>query len=449
VSRRRDTSGAAPSARRHVVQSVVVTAAVMLIGLVGGIVAARALGVAGRGELAAVILWPGLLCTIAELGLPTACTYLSASGLRSRYDLARSVVPMLGGQCVLIWAAGVPIILLALSGYPQDVQATAIGFLLVYAPLYLAVRYVSALNQGEGRIGVLNTTRLITPSVNGATLVALLLLGYVSVRLFAAAYAASWAVALIALLAMSSRETRGGALRPKLKWETARQSWSVGRKAYVGTLAPVDTLQLDVLLTTSLLGAEAAGLYFVATSAAAVVRVWGTTFGMLALPRVAGASPEHEALDAMSVYVRLTFVLSGLLAVVLIAFAGPLLTLVYGGDFAPAQTLVRILAIGMLAASLRYALGDGLRGLGHPSLATRAEMLGWLGGGIALAVLLPLWGVNGVAVAVSASYITTLLVMLGFSKRLGAHPAKMFVPSRSDISNGRAALREATNGRKR
>ncbi len=134
---------------------------------------------------------------------------------------------------------------------------------------------------------------------------------------------------------------------------------------------------------------------------------------------------------------------------VLIAFAGPLLTLVYGGDFVPAQTLVRILAVGMLAASLRYALGDGLRGLGHPSLATRAEMLGWLGGGIALAVMLPLWGVNGVAVAVSASYITTLLVMLGFARRLGAHTTRMFAFSRSDISNGRAALREATNGRKR
>ncbi len=160
----------------------------------------------------------------------------------------------------------------------------------MYAPLHLAVRYLSALNQGEGRIGVLNAARLLIPSVYGATLLALLLLGYVSVRVFAATYAASWVVGLVVLLVMSSRETRRGALRPRLQWDTVRQSWSVGRKAYFGTLAPVDTLQLDVLLTTALLGAQEAGLYFVATSAAVVVRVWGTTFGVLALPRVAGAS---------------------------------------------------------------------------------------------------------------------------------------------------------------
>ena len=253
------------------------TALGMLIALVGGIIAARALGVAGRGELAAVILWPAVLCSLVELGLPTASTYLSASRPDSRYDLARTVVPMLAVQSLLVWLAGTPLILAVLNSYPRDVQATAIGFLFVYAPLYLSVRYLSALNQGAGRMGVFNVARLLIPSVYGGTLLALLLLGVVGVRVFAAAYAGSWLVALVALLAMSTGETRKGALHPKFDWETARLSWSIGRQAYFGSLAPVDTLQLDVLLTTALLGAQEAGLYFVATSAAAVVRTWGTT----------------------------------------------------------------------------------------------------------------------------------------------------------------------------
>jgi O-antigen/teichoic acid export membrane protein len=430
-----------------VIQSVVGTAAVMVIGLVGGIVAARALGVTGRGELAAAILWPGLLCTVAEFGLPTACTYLSASSPHSRRDLARGVIPMLALQSVLIWTAGVPTILLALGGYEQSVRTTAIGFLIVYAPLYLAVRYLSALNQGEGRMAVFNAARLLIPSVYGTALVLLLLLDLVSVRAFATAYAASWALALGTLLAMSSGEIRSGVLRPTLDWETARRAWSVGHRAYLGTLAPVDTLQLDVLLTTAFLGASEAGLYFVATSAAVVVRVWGTTFGALALPLVAAAEDDREAVGVMSLFTRLTGLFSGFFAVVLFVFAGPLLTVVYGSEFAPAQTLVRILAIGMLAASLRYVLGDGLRGLGHGSYATRAEGLGWIVGGIALLLLLLLWGATGVATAVSISYIVTLLLMLRFARVLGANVVAMLVPSRHDLSRGKAALRTPSAAR--
>lgn len=356
---------------------------------------------------------------------------------------------MLAAQSGLVWLAGIPVIFAVLGGYPVDVRVTAVGFLLIYAPLYLAVRYLSALNQGEGRMGVFNVARLLIPSVYGATLLALLLLGIVGVRVFAGAYAAAWIPALLALLGMSSSETRRGALRPRVDWGTAKLSWSIGRRTYFGSLAPVDTLQLDVLLTTAFLGAREAGLYFVATSAAAVVRTWGTTLGALSLPRVAAASSRDEALRVMSLFVRLTVLLSGLFAAILFAFAGPLLALVYGQAYVSAQVLVRILAAGMLAASLRYVLGDGLRGLGRHSLATRAEALGWLVGGVALAVLLPLWGVTGVAAAVSVSYITTLVVMLGFSKRLGAHPARMLVPTRSDFSSGRAVLRAASNGRER
>ncbi len=74
-------------------------------------------------------------------------------------------------------------------------------------------------------------------------------------------------------------------------------------------------------------------------------------------------------------------------------------------------------------------------------------MLGWLAGGLALLVLLPQWGIKGVAVAVSVSYVTTLVVVLGFAIRLGAHPARLLMPTLKDITNLRAVLRSAARGR--
>ena len=415
----------------------------ILVGVVSGILAARGLGVAGRGQLAAVILWPAVLTTLAEAGLPTAFVYLSASGGRAPRQLAGSILPLLGLQCLVLYAAGIPIVLVALSSYPSSVRTSAAWFLVVYAPTWLAVRYLLALNQGTGRIGVLNVVRLLVPTLYAAVLAVLLIVGVVGVSAFAAAYVASWIVALCALMFISSDEVRRGALAPKADLATKRRAWAVGYRTYFGTLAPLDTLQLDVLLTTSFLGATAAGLYYVAASAGLTIRMWGTTLGALSLPRVAAAATREEALKWAARFTRVTAFCSGVVALVAFLFARPLLTLIYGPEFAPASLLVRILAVGMLAASLRYVLGDGLRGLGRHTTATRAEVIGLVLGGATLAVSLPLWGVTGVAIAVSVSYFGTLATMVHSYRELGAGLPRLLVPTRSDLSGLRSMIADA------
>ncbi len=423
------------------IQSIATTVCVILAGLVSGIVAARGLGVAGRGDLAAVVLWPVVITSLAELGLPTAFAYLSASRAHARHDLARSIVPLVGTQTALSYLVGIPTILVVLQSYSVYVRTTAIGFLIAFVPLYLGVRYLSTLNQGAGRMGVFNSIRLLVPVVTSGILLALLLFGVATVRAFAFGYIAAWLVALVVLLAVSDSAIRSGVRKPRVDWPTARLSWSVGYRTYFGSLALVDGLQVDVLLTTALLGALQAGLYYVATSAVLIVRVWGTTLGAIALPRVAAAASKQEATSLLSVSTRVTMVLSGLLAALVFVFARPLLTVVYGQDFASAETLVRILAFGALFGSLRYALGDGLRGLGKHALAAKAELVGLLVGGMSLVVLLPVWEVNGVAVAVSVSYGSTLVVMLAFSNHLGVGPTKILVPTLGDLRSAQRVLR--------
>lgn len=440
-----DDAAPAPPAggARHVLQSVAATALVMLVGVVSGVVAARALGVAGRGELAAAILWPAVLTTLSELGLPTAFTYLCASGGRTARQLAGSIVPIAAVQCAVLYAVGIPIVVVVLGGYSDSLRATAAGFLVVYAPMYLTVRYLMALNRGTGCIGLFNLARLLTPALYAVILVALLAAGAVSVRSFAAAYVAGWVVVLVVLVLRSSREIRTGLLTPRRDWATARSAWSVGYRTYFGSLAPIDTMQLDVLLTSSFLGAADAGLYYVATSVGALVRAWGITLGVLSLPRVAAAATREAALAWAAVFARVTVLCSGVLAVIAFVFARPLLALVYGEEFTPATTLVRIIAIGMFAASLRYVLGDGLRGLGAHTTATRAEIAGWVVGGVALAVLLPLWGVTGVALAVSVSYGATLVAMLQSSRKMGMTFYQLLVPTKTDVTRAWSAVGSA------
>ncbi len=60
---------------RAVVQSIISKA--VILGLQGstGILTARALGPAGRGELAAMILWPLFVASVTTLGVPSSLIY--------------------------------------------------------------------------------------------------------------------------------------------------------------------------------------------------------------------------------------------------------------------------------------------------------------------------------------------------------------------------------------
>ena len=67
---------------------------ILIVGLLTGIITARVLGAAGRGEMAAIIYWPQLLSYVLTLGLPSALIY----NMKSRPEEAESLIS------VAIWS---------------------------------------------------------------------------------------------------------------------------------------------------------------------------------------------------------------------------------------------------------------------------------------------------------------------------------------------------------
>src|SRR5512145_3221427 len=67
-----------PSVGRHYVSTLAANGAILLLGIVSGVLAARLLGPAGRGELAIVTLWPIALATLGNLGINQAVAFFTA-----------------------------------------------------------------------------------------------------------------------------------------------------------------------------------------------------------------------------------------------------------------------------------------------------------------------------------------------------------------------------------
>jgi Na+-driven multidrug efflux pump len=80
------------------------------------------------------------------------------------------------------------------------------------------------------------------------------------------------------------------------------------------------------------------------------------------------------------------------------------------------------LIIATLLTSVRRVLGDAVRGLGHPSLGSIAEVLSWIVLLPCLALLTSTHGTTGVAVSLILAGFASLAILTALVLRVRARP---------------------------
>lgn len=423
---------------RRVAATLGTTVAIQLLGIVTGALLARMLGVSGRGTLTALLLWPSLICYLGDIGGPTAYVYLAAGGVDRIRTLIKNVAGIVVAQSLILVVLGVPIVLAGLRRY-GDIAWIGVAFLTLFVPLNLLVRYLNSLNQGSGNFKAFNLVRIGIQIVNLIGIIALFVGGSRDFGPVLLVMLASNAV-VAALLLKQYPLPLSGLLA--LRRSTLNEIFSYGLRAHLGNLTLVDSLQVDLAIVVALLGAWDAGMYTVALSAALVVRAQGSALGMVTLASVAAAESTASRQEAAGSILRVGLILHGLTAAFIIISAGILVPFIYGSRFAPAVPIVRILALAMVAASIRQIVGDCLRGYGRPLDGTLAEVTGWAVLGALLLVLVPMLGIFGVATAVALSYVITLGVSLAFTKSAGISLSELLKPGRRDLWFGLDILKQ-------
>ena len=132
-----------------------------------------------------------------------------------------------------------------------------------------------------------------------------------------------------------------------------------------------------------------------------------------------------------------------------------LVELFFGSEFPEATPIARILLLATLFfMAARRVLTDGVNGLGRPGLGTLAEIASWVLLVPTIAILLPRYGVEGVALALAISWFASLLLSFGLvlvsgsrwfatggPARLEIFPSLLFrAPRRLGSMNGHSLL---------
>jgi O-antigen/teichoic acid export membrane protein len=398
-----------------------VNAVIMVAALVTGPLLARALGPAGRGDLAAILVPFSLAPLILHLGL----------GVHGAREAARGkdLDTLLGSLCaaalvvgVLGALAGVPLaaVLADGRGAVHDYLVVAFGLL----PIGLVGTVLVSLNSGLERWGVVIASRLIPPVSAVAAMTVLYFAGALTVQSAAiVSFVGGVASTLVLLGVLRGRRFR---FDPSV----IRSGLPFGMKAWVGSLANLTNARLDQLLMIPLVSARQLGLYAVAVSLAGFSGALTAGLGPPLFTRVASGESELAARA-----LRVTLALVGATTAIVGAATPFLIDFLFGSSFSDAVLMAWILLVAgvpLAGASVMAVALTAAGRAGTPAVAETVALVATVGG--LLLLLRPLGGVGAAMVSLAAYSINFALQLRAARREFGCPLSTFLVIGCADIT---------------
>jgi O-antigen/teichoic acid export membrane protein len=415
---------------RAVVQSVWSKSAILILQAGTGVLTARLLRPDGRGELAAMILWPLFVASITTLGVPSSLIYHLRNRAEERQRMAATGFFTAAVMGVIAGAVAAALLPWWLRQYSPTLIHAAQLFLLT-VPLCSVTLAGRAVLEASHDFAASNAIQLLMPL---ATLLGLLF--FVAIHRmnpYTAAFAYI-AASLPSFCFMFFRVIRAGfhSVRPQLA--VVKQIMQYGIRSYgidvLGTLA----LQVDQVLVVSLLTAGAMGSYVVVLSLSRMLNVFQNSVVMVLFPKAAGRD-AHEVLSMTGKCVRISSLVTVICGALICVTGHALLRVVYGTEYAAAAGALRILVLEAVLSGITFVLAQAFMALNRPGVVTLLQGLG-----LSLSVpmmlwLIPRYGIYGAAISLLTSTTARLIfVCAGFRIFLKVSGPRL-LPGSSDLQS--------------
>lgn len=401
--------------RRDLAGTFATQAGILGLGAVTGILAARMLGPQGRGELAALTLWPMTLIFLCGMGLDAALVFHVGKQQFKLTEVWTAGVFLGAVQTVTVVLVGLLALPLALRGYSAAVRHLSFLF-LAFAPFFMIGGQSIAIFRGQVKMTAYNAVRTVAPGVYAAGLVVLFLLGRHSLSAVVGCQLAGVAFLVVTGYILLCR------------WDTLRVVWNTGAlkglvsfgwKTQLSNVTAFVNQRIDQLLLSLFIPPHDLGLYVVAVTVTSGMGIFPAAAGTVTFATGTSMKP-HDAARIISRSLQASLLWLGVGAVVLFAVVPWAIPWVFGRPFAGSVLACRVLLPGTVALGLNQVLYDGARALNQPALPSYSEGSSLIITAGCLYLLVPRIGFLGAAIASTLAYTASFIVTLVlFERRTG------------------------------
>jgi O-antigen/teichoic acid export membrane protein len=409
-----------PAIRTRVLAPMGFDASILVVNLLSGIAIARALGPAGRGEIAAILL------------LTQLCVWFFSGGATEAVAFRLARRPAEGPKLLGTWLAiGVPLGILAIVvgelALPilfsaQTSEAILLGRIylgIVLVMLLQVVQYGMLL--GSHDFFFYNVVRLLQPALISAAYLACWIFDVLSVEGALVINAVAIGIAFIA--AAFRLLQRQGVERPDRA--LMRETVSFGLKAHMGTIAGLVNARLDLMIVPAFLSAASVGLYSVATNVTSIIITLTTTIATIVMP--VAARREKQSPGTVIRTLQVVMLIGVAIALPLAGIADFALGIVYGSEFEGASTALRILLPGVVLDAAAMVLWSGLLAANRPLLSSVAAIPAaaiTVGG---LVLFLEDGGIDVAAIVSTCAYTVVFVISVFLYKRVAGLSWRQFI----------------------
>ena len=430
--------GPAPAPRGGALSLVLRFAAtngwLLVINLSTGVLTARLLGEQGRGEYAAVMLWPMLFSFLSVMGLSNAVMFNiknhpeKASQYLSSGTLLGVIYGLIGG------AIGICIIPLFMTSYTPKIVLTA-QLLMLTVPIGVFMTVLMSGLLAQDHFKLMNRLRYMPQMLSLVLFVVLALLK----KLTPISAVLATTIPQVVMFPIIMKEFISSFKLDLTDFsENCRR---LRRDGYLYALVDISSqisAQFDSVFVLKASSSAQNGVYSLGTSTARFVGMLQDAISLILLPKATGRSDEIIVEIAARTVRVLFIVLLGMVTAfwIVIPF---LIEFVYGG-FEGAVPVARILAVATMFNGLFQVLGQGMMALKKPQVFAFCQLGGTL---VCLPIIFFAVRTNGLVGAATAfalaGLVRIVLLMFSFPVVL-KQPMPRLILGREDIQWVRSML---------
>lgn len=390
---------------RDVAVSYVFTAATLVVNLVTGIIIVRLLGVAGRGEVAAILAFTQVATWVFAMGCNQAASFHLARHPDQGGVLIGSWMVLLAPFAVLGVVISVALLPVALAAQREEVVVMAQLFATTIV-MALFLELLTGAILGDHRFILWNWLRFAQPA--GVAVLYVLLWRLDALTVSSALIANATMFAVVALGAGVWALRRYG--RPRAEVRLARSTFWYGFRVHGFMVAGTVNARLDLAIIPAFLGATSVGLYSVAANVAAIVGTLTGTVVSLVLPAAARRGERGVSMVVASMYVALGIGVLGAVGIALLADV--VLRVLYGGGAVAAAQPLRVLLVGYVLLIPALVLSQGLSAANRPFTGTLPQIVGSVVTVVGLLLFLREGGIMAAAWVTTSAYAVVLVTAL-------------------------------------